>query len=46
MMGGLSLNILSLLDVLEDELERGTNLPIGNRALVNKRKVPGNNKGY
>ena len=38
MMGGLSLNILSLLDVLEDELERGTNLPIGNRALVNKGK--------
>ena len=32
------MNILSLLDVLEDELERGTNLPIGNRALVNKGK--------
>lgn len=37
-MGGLSLNILSLLDVLEDELERGTSVPFGNRALINKGK--------
>lgn len=32
------MNILSLLDVLEDELEKGVSVPIGNRALVNREK--------
>ncbi|HZJ57015.1 MAG TPA: ATPase [Clostridia bacterium] len=32
------MNILSLLDVLEDELDRGTSIPFGNRVLINKGK--------
>lgn len=32
------MNILSLLDVLEDELENGTSMFFGNRVLVNKEK--------
>jgi len=36
--GGLSLNILSLLDILEEELEKGISMPLGNRVLVNRDK--------
>lgn len=32
------MNILSLLDVLEDELEKGISLPFGNRVLINREK--------
>lgn len=32
------MNILSLLDVLEDELEKGTSVPFGNRVLINREK--------
>lgn len=35
-MGGLSLNILSLLDLLEEELNKGASIPFGNRILVNR----------
>jgi vacuolar-type H+-ATPase subunit H len=32
------LNILSLLDILEDELEKGVNLPFATRALIDREK--------
>ncbi len=33
-----SMNILSLLDVLEDELEKGVNLPFASKALIDREK--------
>lgn len=38
MMGGQLLNILNLLDILEDELESGVNVPFAGKALVDREK--------
>ncbi|HHT64645.1 MAG: ATPase [Caldicoprobacterales bacterium] len=32
------MNLISLLDVLEDELEKGTNVPFASKALIDKEK--------